>query len=66
MDDYRRFMKAVVKQVEKLGWTVTINGHYKFRGPNGETVCCSFSPKNSFQVAHSIRRDFRRNGVELS
>ncbi len=63
--DFRRFMKDVVKQVEKAGWTVTVNGHYKFKGPNGEVVCCSFSPKNGSQVAYSIRRDFKKVGVEL-
>ena len=65
MTDFKRFLKSVAKQVKKAGWEVTLNGHYKFRGPNGEVICCSASPKNGSQVAHSVRRDFRRVGVEL-
>ncbi len=63
MSDYR--IKDVVKQVEKAGWTVSVNGHYKFKGPQGEVICCSFSPRNGRQVQHSARRDFKKVGVEL-
>ncbi len=65
MSDYRRWIKAVIKEVEKVGWSASINGHIKFKGPNGQVICCSFTPKNETQVMHSVRRDFKRIGVLL-
>jgi len=65
MTDYQRWIHRVIKELEKLGWTVRKNGHIKFKSPDGKTIVCSYSPRSSFAI-HDVRRDFKRVGVELS
>lgn len=61
--DYRRWLKDLVKVVERAGWKVTINGHVKFTSPEGRVICCAASPRSD--PRHSIRRDFRRAGLQI-
>jgi len=65
MSDYQRWLKRIVREAKRQGWEVFLNGHVKFRGPEGQTVCCSWSPRNGFQVQHSVRRDLQRAGLEV-
>lgn len=64
MTDYRRWIKQVISWAEKTGWKVEINGHIKFRSPEGKMVVCSATPRNPHTI-HNVRRDFRRIGYEI-
>jgi hypothetical protein len=64
MTDYQRWLKQVRRQAEAKGWQVTLNGHVKFRSPEGRTVTCSASPRDP-QTIYNVRRDLRRAGLAL-
>lgn len=63
MSGYRRWLKEVMGLARKLGWTVTLNGHVKFRSPEGKTVVCSYSPR--CPQTHLVARDLRKAGLAL-
>lgn len=54
-------MKEVIKAAERSGWTVQINGHYKFKSPEGKVVCCSYSPSCP-RTFWNVLRDLKRIG----
>lgn len=63
--DFRKRLKQTIRAARRAGWSVSVNGHVKFRGPAGQTVCCSWSPSCPF--AHDkILRDLKRAGLDLS
>ena len=64
MSSYQRWLKDVSKQLERDGWAVTVNGHWKFRSPTGQVVCCSASPKNPLAF-RNVTRDLKRVGVTV-
>lgn len=64
MTDYQRWMKDVTKLLEKEGWDVHLNGHYKLKSPKGPLVIASYSPSCSMAY-RSVARDLKRAGVVI-
>lgn len=59
MRDGRKNIKQYIKELERDGWTVEVNGHIKVRSPEGQLFTCSSSPKGPYAV-EQLKRDIRR------
>jgi len=51
--------------VSKLGWKVDQKNHYKFKSPNGGTTVIAPCTPSSYNAMWTVRRDFRKAGLEL-
>jgi hypothetical protein len=64
MTDYQKNLKQLIRVAKKQGWTVSRNGHVKFRGPEGQVVFCSASPRCS-RASINVTKDLQRAGLKL-
>lgn len=65
VSDYQKRLKRVIRLAKSQGWTVTKNGHVKFKGPDGQVVCCSWSPRCPY-VFNKLCKELRLAGLDLA
>lgn len=63
-----RDVRDILRAAVAAGCVVTLTGggHYRIATPGGGLVFASASPSSGARVAHNIRADLRRAGVDLA
>ena len=64
MTSYQRWMRDVTRLLERAGWQVTVNGHYKLKSPTGMVITCSSSPRTPMTF-RNVARDLKRAGITV-
>jgi predicted RNA binding protein YcfA (HicA-like mRNA interferase family) len=53
-------LKKFFKELQREGWSIERNRHYKLRSPDGHLISTSCTPKDEHNAVREIKRDIKR------